>query len=114
MEKAKFTWDTFRSEILTYNSDGRTLAAGGEKTVTLWNCETGRILHNLEFDRKIQDAVFSPDGHLLAVLLEFDEVHVWETRNWRLQTRLHFRKLNDEAPYGQEFYGERLMFRADS
>ncbi len=65
---------------IAYSPDGRLLAAGGGRSVWLWEVASGRLLSTLDDVHRgeIERLAFSPDGRLLASSSPDATVLVWD------------------------------------
>ncbi|MDE0484245.1 MAG: dockerin type I domain-containing protein [Candidatus Poribacteria bacterium] len=90
---------------IAVSQDGKRLAsASHDKTVSLWNAETGEYLHTLaEGNRLVESVAFSPDGQTLAS--SSDAVYLWNTNTGTL---LHSLKRGDFF-----FGGDSIAFSPD-
>src|SRR5262249_31558107 len=70
---------------VAYSPDGKTIAASGGGTVTLWDAATGPEMDRLPGHRGWRPMAFSPDGKLLAHTggPTPDEVTVWDLATTR-------------------------------
>lgn len=69
-------------------ADGRIATASWDRTARIWSPE-GRLLHVLEgHTDRVMDAVFSPDGELVATASLDRTVRLWRTDSGRLQATL--------------------------
>jgi WD40 repeat protein len=57
--------------VLDVTSDGALIATGGDKTVKVWNAETGEEVFTVGHDEGVGDVSWSPDGTLLASAGDF-------------------------------------------
>ncbi len=75
---------------VAFSPDGKKLAAGGwDKTIRVWEVETGLLKHVLESPVKgFREVNFSPDGKLLVAAGPPD-VQIWDVESGRLIRSLH-------------------------
>ncbi|NEP26755.1 AAA-like domain-containing protein, partial [Moorena sp. SIO3I6] len=78
-ERNQIEGHRFGVRDVKYSPDGKLLASASEdRTVKLWNVETGTLLQTLEGHRgKLWSVNFSPDGRLLASSSEDGTVRIW-------------------------------------
>jgi WD40 repeat protein len=76
-----FGWDGDNGEVysVTYNSDGKLIASGGEDNmVKLWEAETGKLIKVFSGHKdKVKSVKFSPDGLIMASGGEDNTVILW-------------------------------------
>ncbi len=74
----------------TFSPDGKTLAtAGKDRTVRLWDVETGAIRSTLRGHTDEVDWVtYSPDGRTLATAGDDQTVRIWDAESGELKTTL--------------------------
>ncbi|HEV3447352.1 MAG TPA: sigma-70 family RNA polymerase sigma factor [Gemmataceae bacterium] len=70
---------------LAFSPDTKTLAAGGDRVVKLWDLATGRERGNLGGARESPLAIaFSPDGRILASADSNQRVRIWDVTSGKL------------------------------
>jgi WD40 repeat protein len=74
---------------VVFNPQGTVLASTSkDKTVKLWDPVNGALMRPLNgFKGMVQNAAFSPDGHLFAAAQwgsKQEAIRFWDTRNWQL------------------------------
>ena len=64
---------------MSFSSDGKTLASGsGDKTIKLWNVETGQEIRTLSgHNDSVSSVNFSPDGKTLASGSDDKTIKLW-------------------------------------
>ena len=69
---------TFKS--LAFSHDGKTIAAGGDGILYIWNVEDGSLLHQVEDNNFgiVNSIDFSPDDSMLVTGTDDNMVRVWE------------------------------------
>ena len=79
---------TFGSEnYVAITPDSQTLVCHGNKMISLWNLETGELLHSLQTGIRITSAAaISPDGKYFAVGCFDGTVRLWNLRGELLHT----------------------------
>ncbi|MDE0089237.1 MAG: WD40 repeat domain-containing protein [Candidatus Poribacteria bacterium] len=77
-------WKTLKGhtkwiKAMAFSPDGKMLASGENKTVHLWNLETGEILFSFAPQlNSLEDIAFSPDGKTLAGGSR-EAIYLWDT-----------------------------------
>ena len=65
-------------ESVAFSPDGRLLAsASADRTVRLWNIESGKEVRSLKDLDQVMDVAFNPNGPLLA-LANLDTIYLWD------------------------------------
>ena len=79
---------TFGSEnYVAITPDSQTLVCHGNKTIALWNLQTGELLHSLQTGIRITSAAaISPDGKYFAVGCFDGTIRLWNFRGELLHT----------------------------
>lgn len=87
---------------LALSPDGQWLAASGDRTVNLYDTQTGRLVHELFGHRgTIRKVTFSPDSRRLATAGESEGVKLWHVTTG--QYLLEFSAANHSPPTDCEF-----------
>jgi WD40 repeat protein len=70
----------YSASRVTLSPDGRSVAGGvGDRTVRLWDAETGRVLETLRGHSDfVLDVAFSPDGTRLATASYDKTIRIWD------------------------------------
>jgi WD40 repeat protein len=63
---------------LALSSDGKSVASGDTRHVTIWDATTGKLLHRFQAPGGVVSLSFSPDGKSLASAGHTPIVHVWD------------------------------------
>ncbi len=67
-------------QALAFSPDGRLLATGSSfRVAQLWDARSGKLLHTLPHEGRVQSLAFSPDGHTLATGSADGATRVWDT-----------------------------------
>lgn len=94
-----------RITALAISPDGKTIALSGwtgwnwdgAVSIYIFDVDSGRMIHRLQgLPNAVQDLIYSPDGHYLAVaMLDRNGVRVYRTRDYKLQAQDE--RYNDHA-----------------
>ncbi len=78
--------------LTVISPDGKTLASGSfDKTIKLWNLETGKEIHTLTgHDYAVKSVSFSPDGKTLASGSDDNKIKVWDVEKGKKILTLAF------------------------
>lgn len=77
---------------IAFSTDGRWIAAGGDRTVSLWQAKTGKLQARLTQDWNIHSFQFSPTGKSLLLVGRNGNLQLWQLT----------KQLGQIAPYGSK------------
>jgi WD40 repeat protein len=93
---------TFDSpETVAFNTDGKRLAAGGDRYVQVWDVRTYQVLATFEVPRgqgQVEVAALNKDGKQLAVTFGSDQVKVWDWASGKEVVSFRHATLNHGGP----------------
>ena len=70
---------------VAYSPNGRHIVSGSsDKTVRVWDAETGEPIRELLCGSFVNGIAFSPDGHHIAAALNGKTVCIWDSTTWEL------------------------------
>lgn len=79
----------FKADSLTiaFSPDGKLLAVGGVNNASIWDANTGKLLHQLK-QVNARMLTFSPDGLRIATAGDVEDAHVWNVITGKEVARL--------------------------
>src|SRR5688572_428802 len=85
-----------RKALVTFSLDGRLVAISGtNRTITVWDTETGALKAKLTASDGVSGFSFSPDGKTAATRDFLDKsVRIWDLQTWEVKNTLTGRKKN--------------------
>jgi WD40 repeat protein len=88
-----------RKALVTFSPDGRLVAISGtNRTITIWDTQTGALKAKLLASDGISGFSFSPDGKIAASRDFLDKsVRIWDVQTWQVKNTLTGRKNNLET-----------------
>src|SRR5262245_9540873 len=94
-----------RKALITFSSDNRLVAMSvTNRSITIWDTETGTLKAKLTAKDGISGFAFSPDGKVAATRDFLDKrVRLWSVETWKERTTLPGRKNNLETKIKSNF-----------
>src|SRR5688572_21247665 len=88
-----------RKALVTFSPDGRLVAISGtNRTITVWDTESGTLKAKLTASEGVSGFSFSPDGKTAATRDFLDKsVRIWDVQTWQVKNTLTGRKKNLET-----------------
>ena len=88
-----------RKALITFSHDNRIVAMSGtNRTITVWDTETGALKAKLAASDGVSGFSFSPDGKMAATRDFRDKsVRLWDVQTWEAKTTITGRKKNLET-----------------
>lgn len=88
-----------RRALVTFSPDGRLVAISGtNRTITVWDTDTGALKAKLTASDGVSGFSFSPDGKTAATRDFLDKsVRIWDVQTWQVKNTLSGRKKNLET-----------------
>lgn len=76
-------WEGDDVNAIAFAPDGAHVAAGGSKGIRVWSAATGKPVKELSLDAAVLALAYAPDGKTLAGGAFTQNVHLWDTGNWK-------------------------------
>jgi WD40 repeat protein len=79
---------TGRDSQLLFSPEGTTLFSGLEDSVSLWDMETGKVLHTLKMPEPYTSSAFSPDSKTIAIGGREGTIRLWDVETGQVLRNL--------------------------